>query len=139
MLEELLHFFHLLLNFFPVVHNILKILKYTILNHLVYHLCIILCDHVFWRCSLCLHLLVRTPYLSRWPLSQAWFFWIRIWCSPLPCLILFLLYLGQLCIILLPVLGPHLGCPFIHLLCFGLDHASLLGHLGFLRLCFFLA
>jgi hypothetical protein len=138
LLEELPHFFHLLLNFVPVAHNILKIFRCTILNHLGYHLYIILHDHILWRCSLHLHLLARTPLLSSWSLIQAWFLIIGTWCGPLCDLGLFLLFLGWLCIVLLSLLGPHLSCPFVCLLCFCLARPSFLGHWDFLRLCSFL-
>jgi hypothetical protein len=65
-----------------------------------------------------LHLLVRTPCVSCWSLGRAWFLWIETWCSPSCCLDLFLLYLGRLCIILLPLLGSRIICPPFH---FALD------------------
>jgi hypothetical protein len=118
LLEGLSHVCQLLLNYVPVVHNIVEILGYTILNHSGYHFCIILHDRVFWRCSLHLHLLACTPHLSGWSLSQVGFLWIGTPCSPLHCLSLFLLFLGRLHIILLPLLGPRLSCPFVCMIFF---------------------
>jgi hypothetical protein len=120
------------------MHNILKILECAILDHLGYQFCIILRDCVFGRGSMRLHILARTSRLSSWSLSRAWILWIRTWCSPLRCLDLFLLYLGSLCIILLPLLGYCLGCPSFCLLWFGLAFPWFLRHYDFLGLCLFL-
>jgi hypothetical protein len=56
--------FQLFLNSVPLVRNIIEILDYAILDHLGYHVCIVLDDHVLWGCFVCLHLLVRTPHLD---------------------------------------------------------------------------
>jgi hypothetical protein len=108
-----------------VVRSIVKILSYTILDHSCYLFCIILHDRIFWRCPLHLHFLAHTSILG-----------IGTWCGPLHSLSPFLLFLGQICVILLPLLGPYISCPFVCLLYFFLARPSFLGHLDFLRLCF---
>jgi hypothetical protein len=84
--------------------------------------------------SLCF--LARSSCLCGCPIIPTWFLWVGIYCGLLCELGLFLLLLGRLRLILLPILCPCLHWPFVCLCFFSLAHYLSLRHLDFLRLCF---
>ena len=128
-LQELRHFCQILLHFIPVVHCMVKFLCEEILYHSGNHLTIIFCDCVFWWCSLCLWFLVCASCLCGWSLISPWFMCVGIWGSLLFSLNLFLLFLGRLCILLLPLLGPYPLWPFVCLFWLALARSWFNGYL----------
>jgi hypothetical protein len=55
------------------------------------------------------------------------------------CLNLFLLYLGCLCVVLIPHMGAYLGCPPFFILFLVQTYPWFLGHCYFLGVCLFLS
>jgi hypothetical protein len=70
-LKELSHFCQFLLQFIPVVRNMIKIFCEVVLDHPGNHLSIILRDCVIRWWSLFLHFLVYTYVLYHWSLSPS--------------------------------------------------------------------
>jgi hypothetical protein len=72
-LKELSHFCQFLLQFIPVVRDMIEIFCEAFLDHPGNNISIILHDCVVRWWSLCLYFLVRTYILYHWSLSSPWF------------------------------------------------------------------